>query len=131
MRLKDKVAIITGSAQGIGYAIAERYVAEGAKVMLSDIDAATLNKAAAKLNVPSEVADAGLKADVERLVRRTVEVHGRLDILVSNAGVVSNGVGFLDLPEEEFDRVLRINLKSQFLCGQAAARQMVKQGQGG
>ena len=131
MRLKNKVAVITGAANGIGYAIAERYIAEGAKVMLCDIDAEALKKAASRLKAPSEVADVGLKPDVDRLVRRTVETFGRLDILVSNAGVVSTGVGFLDLPEDEFDRVLRVNLKSQFLCGQAAAKQMVMQGQGG
>ena len=131
MRLKGKTAIVTGAANGIGRAIAERYVAEGARVLLSDIDAAALTAAAEPLAMPAEIADASVKADAERLVGRAVELFGRLDIMVCNAGVISRAADFLDLAEEEFDRVLRINLKSQFVCGQAAARQMVAQGGGG
>ena len=130
MRLENKVAVITGAAHGIGFACAERLVAEGAKVMLADIDAPALEAAAAGLGMPCEVADVGVKADVERLVARTVERLGRIDILISNAGITSLA-DFLDVTEEQYDRVLRVNLKSQFLCGQAAARQMVKQGSGG
>jgi NAD(P)-dependent dehydrogenase (short-subunit alcohol dehydrogenase family) len=131
VRLKDKTAIVTGAARGIGRAIAERYVAEGAKVLLSDIDAAELKTVADGLGMPYGAADASLKTDAEKLVRQAVETFGRLDIMVSNAGVTNKAAEFLDLAEEEFDRVLRINLKSQFVCGQAAARQMVAQGGGG
>ncbi|SEE30826.1 glucose 1-dehydrogenase [Rhizobiales bacterium GAS191] len=130
MRLKEKVAVVTGAAQGIGLACAERLLAEGAKVMLSDINAPALQASAARLSTASEPADAGLRPDVERLVRRTVESFGRIDIFISNAGITCLA-DFLDVTEEDYDRVLRVNLKSQFLCGQAAARQMVSQGSGG
>ena len=126
MRLKDKIAIVTGAAQGIGYAIAERYVQEGATVMMSDVSAARLAESAATLKMPFEVADASCKADVDRLISRVVADHGRIDIMVSNAGIVNEPVAFLELKEEDYDRVMAINLKSQFLCGQAAAREMVR-----
>ena len=130
MRLQDKVAIVTGAAQGIGYAVAERFLAEGASVMMSDVNADALPEAAERLGAAHEGADAGLKADADRLVARTVERFGRVDILVSNAGITS-AAEFLDVQEEDFDRVLRVNLKGQFLCGQAAARAMVAGGRGG
>ena len=104
MRLENKVAVITGAAHGIGFACAERLVAEGAKVMLADIDAPALEAAAAGLGMPCEVADVGVKADVERLVARTVERLGRIDILISNAGITSLA-DFLDVTEEQYDQV--------------------------
>ena len=131
MRMEGKVAAVTGAARGIGLAIAERFVAEGASVVLGDIDAAVLEKEAARLGMPCDAGDAGLKADADRLVAKTVEAFGRIDIMVSNAGVTNKPAEFVDLPEEEFDRVLRTNLKSQFLTGQAAARRMIAQGGGG
>lgn len=131
MRLQGKVAAITGAAKGIGFAIAERFVAEGAKVVLNDVDEGALRPAGNRLGMPYEIGDAGLKVDADRLVARTVDDFGRIDIMVSNAGVTNTPAEFVDLPEEEFDRVLRINLKSQFLTGQAAARQMIAQGGGG
>ncbi len=130
MRLKDKVAVITGAAQGIGFACAQRFVAEGASVMMSDINAVKLEESAKSLGAAFEPADAGLKSDVERLMKRTIERLGRIDILVSNAGINSLAE-VLDVKEEDFDEVIRVNLKSQFLCGQAAAREMVRQGEGG
>ena len=130
MRLKDKVAVITGAAQGIGLACAERFKAEGAKLMLSDINEAGGKAAADRLEAPFIRCDAGLKPDVEALIRRAVEIHGRVDIMMSNAGI-THAAEFLELGEEDFDRVIRTNMKSVFLCGQAAARQMVRQGGGG
>ena len=130
MRLKDKVAVITGAAQGIGLACAERFKAEGAKLVLSDINEAGGKAAADRLEAPFIRCDAGLKPDVEALIRRAVEIHGRVDIMMSNAGI-THAAAFLDLAEEDFDRVIRTNMKSVFLCGQAAARQMVGQGGGG
>jgi glucose 1-dehydrogenase len=130
MRLKDKVAVITGAAQGIGLACAERFQAEGARLVLSDINEATGREAAERLKAPFCRADAGLKPDVEGLIARAVETYGRVDIMLSNAGV-THAADFLDLEEVDFDRVVRTNMKSAFLCGQAAARQMVRQGGGG
>jgi len=129
MRLKDKVAIVTGAAGGIGLACAQAFVREGAKVVLSDIDAARGEAEAKKLgdNARFIACDVGDSAAVNALVAGTVEHFGRLDICVSNAGIIHTA-DFLDITEQDFDRVLRVNLKGVFLVGQAAARQMVKQG---
>ncbi len=131
MRLQGKVAAITGAAKGIGLAIAERFVAEGAKIVVNDVDSDALKEVAERLGAHFVVGDAGNKADADRIVECAVEEFGRLDIMVSNAGVTNKPAQFVDVAEEEFDRVLRINLKSQFLTGQAAARQMIAQGGGG
>jgi glucose 1-dehydrogenase len=127
MRLKDKVAIVTGAAGGIGLACAEAFVKEGAKVMLSDIDAAKGEAAAKNLGARFAACDVGDAKQVQALVDATVKAFGRLDICVSNAGIIHTAE-FLDISEADFDRVLRVNLKGVFLTGQAAARQMVKQG---
>jgi NAD(P)-dependent dehydrogenase (short-subunit alcohol dehydrogenase family) len=135
MRLKDKIALVTGAAQGIGFACAKRLAAEGAKVMLADVNQAKGEAAAAEIAKSGAAArftraDVGLKSDVDRLIEAHRSAFGRIDILVNNAGI-THAAEFLDLKEEDFDRVLRTNLKSAFLCGQAAARQMVQQGGGG
>jgi NAD(P)-dependent dehydrogenase (short-subunit alcohol dehydrogenase family) len=83
--MEGKVAAVTGAANGIGLAIASRFVAEGAKVVLNDLNAEALKQAAAELKMPFEAGDASLKADADRLVARTVEEFGRIDIMVSNA----------------------------------------------
>jgi glucose 1-dehydrogenase len=127
MRLKDKVAIVTGAAGGIGLACAEAFIKEGAKVMLSDVDAAKGEAAAKKLGAKFTACDVGDAKQVEALVDATVKAFGRLDICVSNAGIIHTAE-FLDISEADFDRVIRVNLKGVFLTGQAAARQMVKQG---
>jgi glucose 1-dehydrogenase len=129
MRLPGKVAVVTGAARGIGLAIAQRFVKEGARVVLADRLAADAEAEAAQLGpdalaVPTDVGDA---ADVRRLVARTVERFGRLDCMVANAAVQAE-IPFLELTEEEFDRVIRVNLKGTFLCGQTAARHMVESG---
>ena len=131
MRLQGKVAAITGAAKGIGLAIADRFIAEGAKIVLNDVDSEALKGVAERLGAPYVIGDAGNNADADRIVECAVREFGRLDIMVSNAGVANKPADFIDVTEEEFDRVLRINLKSQFLTGQAAARQMIAQGEGG
>jgi len=132
MKLQDKVAVITGGAQGIGAACVTRFAAEGAKVLFVDRDA----------NAGAELADslgdrvAFLHGDVtergfaQRAVDTAVERFGRLDILLNNAGVIHTAA-FLDLAEEDFDRVLAVNLRAYFTFGQAAARRLVAQGEGG
>jgi NAD(P)-dependent dehydrogenase (short-subunit alcohol dehydrogenase family) len=129
MCLKDKVAIVTGAAGGIGLACAQAFVQEGAKVVLSDIDTARGEAEAKKLGDRARfvACDVGDAKQVQALVDATVKAFGRLDVCVSNAGII-HGAEFLDLTEADFDRVLRVNLKGVFLTGQAAARQMVKQG---
>lgn len=130
MKLAGKVAIVTGASQGIGLACAQRLVREGARVMLADVReegaaaAAGLGEAARFVR-----ADVGIKAEVDAMLAATLEAFGHVDILVNNAGV-THAAGFLDLAEEDFDRVLRVNLKSMFLCSQAVAREMVKRGSG-
>ncbi len=135
MRLAGKAAIITGAARGIGLATAKRFAAEGAAVMIADVIAEAGAEAASALVASGARAafarcDVGDKAEVDRLVAATVAAFGGVDILVSNAGVTSAGQ-LADVAEEDFDRVVRINLKGVFLCGQAAARQMIAQGRGG
>lgn len=135
MRLKDKVAVVTGAAKGIGFACAKCLAEEGAKVVLADIDATTGEAAAEALQAEGADAlfvacDVGDKAQVDALIERAVAAFGRLDCAVANAGIV-HIADFLDFPEADFDRVIRVNLKGAFLTGQAAARQMVAQGSGG
>ena len=130
MKLADKVAIVTGATQGIGLACAERLVREGARVMLVDIKPEG-EQAAQQFGDAARffAADVSQKADVDAMIAATLQAFGRIDILINNAGV-THAADFLDLHEDDFDRVLRINLKSMFLCGQAAAREMVKQQSG-
>jgi glucose 1-dehydrogenase len=132
MRLGGKVAVVTGAARGIGLAIAQAFVAEGARVVLADWLADEVRERAAALGpaalaVPADVGDAG---QVRALVAATAERFGGLDIMVSNAAVQAE-IPFLDLTEAEFDRVIRVNLKGAFLCGQTAARHMVETGRRG
>ncbi|MBN9016648.1 MAG: SDR family oxidoreductase [Rhizobiales bacterium] len=130
MRLENKVAVVTGAAKGIGYAIAERFLEEGARVVLADIDADRGSQAVETLGALGACrfvrVDVGNRDDVANLIAATLAFGGSLDVLVNNAGIVA-GADFLDVTEEDFDRVLRVNLKGFFLCGQAAARQMVNQ----
>jgi NAD(P)-dependent dehydrogenase (short-subunit alcohol dehydrogenase family) len=130
MRLQQKVAIVTGATQGIGLACAQRLLTEGARVMLVDIKPEGRAVAAAMgEQAHFFAADVSLKADVDAMIGATMAAFGRIDILVNNAGV-THAADFLDLSEDDFDRVLRINLKSMFLCSQAAARHMVTQNSG-
>jgi glucose 1-dehydrogenase len=129
MRLADKTAIVTGGAHGIGLAIARRYVAEGAKVVIADIDTAAGEAAASEVGAAQcrfVAADVGERREADNLVAETCRLFGEVDILVNNAGIV-HGADFLDIKEADFDRVLRVNLKGAFLVGQAAAKQMVAQ----
>ncbi|MBZ2206645.1 SDR family NAD(P)-dependent oxidoreductase [Massilia soli] len=130
MRLANKVAIITGATQGIGLACAERLLKEGARVMMVDVKPEGAD-AAARLGEAARffAADVSQKADVDAMLALTLKEFGQVDILINNAGI-THAADFLDLAEEDFDRVLRINLKSMFLCGQAVAREMVKRQSG-
>ncbi len=135
MLLDGKIALVTGAAQGIGRACAERLAREGAKVVLSDVDAGGGAAAAAAIKATGGdavffAADVSLPTDVVRLMAGTLAAFGRLDVLVNNAGVIDSA-DFLELPLAEFDRVLGVNLRGAFMVAQAAARQMVAQVQAG
>ena len=134
MRFADQVVIVTGGAQGIGRACVEAFAAEGAAVVVADIDAEGGERAAEAVRsqggraqfVQTDVGDA---AQAQRLVDQTLAAFGRLDVLINNAGIIKTAK-FLEISEEDFDAVLRVNLKGVFLVGQAAARVMVRQGKG-
>ncbi len=130
MSLVNKVAVITGGAQGIGYAIAERFLNDGAKVVIADVDNDAGNAAVSRLSSLGTIqymnCNVAEKLEVHNLITSATEEYGQLDVLVNNAGIIVTGE-FLELPEDDFDRVLAVNLKGSFLCGQAAAKQMVRQ----
>jgi NAD(P)-dependent dehydrogenase (short-subunit alcohol dehydrogenase family) len=133
MKLQGKVAIVTGGARGIGHAIVKRFLSEGAKVTIADIDASAGAAAARAFGdadcaaIATDVGDARAVAD---LIAATCDRFGGLDILVNNAGTIHTA-DFLSIEEAAFDRVLRVNLKGAFLTGQTAARQMVAQVEAG
>lgn len=137
MRLENKVAIVTGSATGIGQAIVERFAREGCAVTIDyvegqDADASSTVDAVKAaggraIAIRANIADPN---DVNSLVSETVDAFGRLDIMVNNAGIEKK-VPFLDVSLELWQKVLTVDLTGAFLCAQAAARQMVKQGEGG
>lgn len=131
MRLEDKVAVVTGSARGIGRAIAERFIEEGATVAIADRDAEAAEKTANELGErarPHKV-DVTNRAEVAELIRSVTQHAGHLDILVNNAAHARYDFA-VDLAEEDWDYTVEISLKGYFLCSQAAARQMLLQGSG-
>ncbi len=134
--LADRVAVVTGAAQGFGYAIAERLAEAGAKVGLLDIDLAAAQRAVDRIRQWAPAAELlAVKADVTEPADvddafTSVEDHlGPVHILVNNAGVYSNYM-FLEMPVAEFDRIQRVNLRGVFLCSQRAARPMKSRGGG-
>jgi L-rhamnose 1-dehydrogenase len=135
MRLKDKVVIVTGSARGIGQAIARRCANEGACVVVADVR----DEAGRETVLQIEQAggrgkfvhcDVSLKSQVEALVQKTMETWGRIEILVNDAGVCPFW-DFTTMPEEIWDKALDTNLKGAFLCSQAVSKAMIEKGNGG
>ena len=133
--LSGKVAIVTGAANGIGFACARRLAADGAAVALADIDAKAGEAAAAAMRAEGLKAiflatDVTQRAAIEALVKRTIEEFGRLDVMLNNAGVALTA-SVLEMSDELFDKVLSVNLRSAFIGTQLAAREMVASGRGG
>ena len=123
--LGGKVAIITGAAQGIGEACARRFAREGAQVVIADVADAAGQALATELGASYVFCDVGDKAQVDAAVAHAMRLFGRIDVLVNNAGIF-RAADFLDMTEEDFDAVLRVNLKGSFLMGQAVAREMAR-----
>ena len=132
--LGEKVCLITGGAQGIGEACARLFLEQGAKVVIVDIQSERGQSLASQLQqLGHEIlfiaSDIGNKIEVDAVIKQVIAQHGRLDVLVSNAGIFK-AAPFLEVSESDFDEVLRVNLKGAFLMGQAAARVMKDQGGG-
>ncbi len=134
MKLEGRVAIITGAAAGIGFATAERFAAEGAKLVLCDVNEARVREAADRLaatgaNVDAHKVDVTSREEVDGMVAATLARHGSIDILVNNAGITKDA-RLAKMTEAQFDAVIDVNLKGVFHCSQAVAAVMTEQGRG-
>jgi 3-oxoacyl-[acyl-carrier protein] reductase len=140
MRLKDRVALITGGAAGIGKATAERFIEEGAQVVICDVDQEAGETTTQELGskVSFYQVDVTERKAVQAWVDDVAAKYGRVDVLINNAGIlrdnqlvkVKNGKLVKQMPEEEFDLVVAVNLKGAFNCAQAVAPYMIEQGGG-
>ena len=131
MNLSTRIAIVTGSGQGIGREIALTLAEHGASVVISDINAATASEVAAEIEAKNQksiaiVTDVTVQEEVTRLVDQTISSFGRIDILVNNAGIARDTL-LLRMSSADWDQVLATNLKGAFLCTQAVLRHMIKQ----
>jgi NAD(P)-dependent dehydrogenase (short-subunit alcohol dehydrogenase family) len=135
MQLKDKVAIVTGAGRGIGEGIAVDLAKEGAVAVIMDRTLANAQVVVKKIEAAggkamAVEADVSKKATLQAMVEAVVKKYGRIDVLVNNAGIESVPMLLKDIPEDQWDRVLAVNLKGVFLCCQAVIPQMMKQGGG-
>jgi 3-oxoacyl-[acyl-carrier protein] reductase len=131
MRLKDRVAIVTGAAQGIGEAIARRFGGEGATVVLCDVNAEGLKKLSEELNErrvsnSTSLLDVSNSSQVEEMIENILHEFSRIDVLVNNAGITKDNL-LIRTTEEDWDRVMAINLKGAFNLTKSVARVMIKQ----
>ncbi len=131
MKLEGKVAIITGSGQGIGQAISMVFAREGADIVLDDVKVSTMTKTAEEIRALGRKvlpikADISIASDVRRMVNKSVEKFGKIDILVNNAGIMRNAP-IEQLSEDDWDAVMNVNLKGVFLCSKYVGQQMIKQ----
>jgi 3-oxoacyl-[acyl-carrier protein] reductase len=135
MRLKDKVAIVTGGGSGFGEGIARRFAQEGAKVVVADINADGARRVADVIkqqggNAIHVKSDVTKRADVKAMVKTAVDAHGRLDIMVNNAGMTHRNQPMLDVPEDLFDKIFDVNVKAIYLATLEVVPLFRKQGGG-
>jgi len=128
--IKGQVVVITGSGQGIGRAIAEKFAAHGANIVISDVNPETANKTAQEIaaygvETLAIACDVSNKEQVDEMFAKTLEKWGKVDVLVNNAGITIDGL-FIRMKEEHWLKVLSVNLFSAFLCSQAASNIMRK-----
>ena len=134
MRLKNKVAIITGSARGIGQATALKFAAEGARVVVCDLDQKAVDEVVAQIAAAGGKAigfsvNVTDKASIAAMVKDAMGAYGRIDVLVNNAGIVDDAM-FSKMSDEQFDRVIDINLKGTYNCARAVVDIMIAQNSG-
>jgi NAD(P)-dependent dehydrogenase (short-subunit alcohol dehydrogenase family) len=134
MRLKDKVAIVTGAAKGIGAAVAKKFAEEGAKVVLCDLNEAEVKKMEAEIvaaggTVLGVIANVANRAQVDAMVQAALDKFGTIDILINNAGITRDAM-LHKMTEEQWDQVLNVNLKGIFYCTQAVIPTMREKGYG-
>jgi len=132
MRLNNKISLVTGAGSGFGRGIARRFVEEGAKVVVADINQEAAEMVAEEIgeNAIAIVADVSQNTDVSAMIQQTVEQYGRLDILVNNAGTTHRNKLMTEVSEEEFDQIIAVNVKSVFLTAKHIVPLMKKQGSG-
>jgi NAD(P)-dependent dehydrogenase (short-subunit alcohol dehydrogenase family) len=128
MNVKDKVAVVTGGAQGIGLALCTRFAAEGAHVLLSDLRQEACERAAAPIGAVPVAADVGREEDIEHLVASTIDRFGRIDLFVSNAGIAIDGG--IETPTDKWQKIIAINLMAEVWAAKYAMPHMVEQGGG-
>jgi len=131
MRLKDRIAIVTGAATGIGFATAKKFLEEGAKaVAICDLNKERVDNAVKELSafgtVDGYAVDVSDKDSVQKMVDATLEKYGRIDILINNAGITMDAQ-FYKMTEEQFDRVIQVNLKGSYICSKAVVPAMMEQ----
>jgi 3-oxoacyl-[acyl-carrier protein] reductase len=130
MRLEGKTALVTGGASGFGAGIARKFCAEGARVMIADVNAEAVEAVAGVLGASFVLADVGMDASVGHMAMAALGEFGHLDILVNNAGVTHLPAALEDISEEDFDRVLRVNAKSVYLTARHLVPAMKARGEG-
>src|SRR4051794_22488277 len=133
-RFQDKTCVVTGAGRGIGKGIAKRLLQEGGKVLICDINAELLTETVRELSefgeIDGSVTNVGKRDQVQAMIDWVVAKWGKLDVLVNNAGI-ARANPFLEITDEDWDRIMDTNLRGTFFCTQIAARHMVERGGGG
>jgi 3-oxoacyl-[acyl-carrier protein] reductase len=131
-RLKNKVAVITGAASGFGEGMAKRFAEEGAQVVVADLNAKGAERVAGEIGQAAlpVTADVSLKSDIDAMVATAMDAHGRIDIMVNNAGFTHTNQSMLDVDEATFDLIAAVNMKAIYFAALAVVPIMEQQGGG-